>query len=267
MEMKIRNIEIGERIGESSKFRVYLGNLDDGKRVILKIAKTFEDNDILAAEASKFTILRSFSSHVETLSKSYDLGNYQYDFLFANLCASFMEPTKGYRRINVFAPSGITLDKLTPLIKLQTAAEIDARTSVWILGRFLKFYNIFEQVASINKISVVNYPLFSPGDYFIGPKEHRLIYYNFSEGIDDVFAFDFVKAIAKFILSWVVIQDESPEQEYLELLKDFSETGRKTFMEAHKEFYDLVKKLWGIHYYPFTYRMRNSNIWKNIQEE
>ena len=50
--MKVRGIEVGNRIGESPKFRIYLGTDDEGQSVILKVAKTFEDGDILSDDSA-----------------------------------------------------------------------------------------------------------------------------------------------------------------------------------------------------------------------
>lgn len=267
IRLKVRNIEVGNRIGEAAKFRIYLGTMPDGQPVILKVAKTFEDGDILAEEASKFSILHSFGEQVANFEADQNGTNSHYDWLFAKLLSSFMEPTQGDRRINVFATPDIDLNKLTPLSKLHAEVEIDARTSIWILGRFFKFYSFFELLAAAGDSSVARYPTFSPYDYLIGPEKHRLIYYNFSGDVADVVATDFVKATAKFILNWVVIEDTPAEQEYLELLKSFSEHGRNSFEAAHGNLYGLVEKLWGIQYHPFTYRNRNTMIWKTIKED
>ena len=258
---------MGPRIGESSKFRIYLGKMDDGQLVILKVAKTFEDGDILAEEAGKFNILRSFEKQVTKFETHLGRRNSHYDWLFANLLSSFLESTQGDRRINVFATPDIDLSKLIPLTKLHAKVEIDTRTSIWILGRFFKFYSFFELLAADGDNPVIRYPIFSPDDYLIGPEKHRLIYYNFSGDMADVGAYDFVKAISKFILNWVVVEEDPAEQEYFELLKDFSESGRDSFEEAHGDLYRLVEKLWGIQYYPFTCRDRNTTIWKTIKED
>ncbi len=264
--MKVRNIEVGNRIGESSKFRIYLGKTDDGQSVILKVAKTFEDGDILAKEAGEFNMLRAFEEQIAKFEADQGKGESHYDWLFASLLSSFMEPTQEDRRINVFTALDADLDKLTPLTKLHAETEIDVRTSVWILGRFLKFYGFFELLAVDLDSSIVRYPVFLPDDYLIGPERHRLVYYNFSGDVADVTACDFVKTIAKFILSWVVIEDDPLEQKYLHLLQDFAEHGRDSFEEAHGDLYRLIKGFWGIHYYPFTYRDRDTIIWKTIKE-
>ncbi len=265
--MKVRDIEVGKLIGETSKLRIYLGSTDAKQSVILKVAKTFDDGHILAEEASKFNEMRAFKDEIFKLEEKQGKENSHYDWLFADLQASFMEPTQDDRRINVLSMPDIEIDKLTPLIKLSNGTEIDTWTSIWILGRFLKLYSFFELLAASMDCPVVEYPIFSPGDYLIGPKEHRLIYYNFSGKINDVVAMDFIKAITKFILDWVAIGDREEEQKYFNLLKDFSETGRDTCERAHRELYKLVEELWGIGYHPFVYRERGTSYWNVIREE
>lgn len=267
MGTKVRGIEVGNRIGEASKFRIYLGTTAENQQVIVKVAKTFEDGDILAEEAGKFNIIRAFNSDIAALEEQEGRQNSHYDWLFANLLSSFMEASQGDRRINIFTIPDTELSKLVPLKKLSTDTEIDSRSSVWILGRFLKMYSFFELLAASGDNPVKSYPLFSPSDYLIGPEHHRLVYYNFSGDMADVVAFDFVKAVAKFILEWAALDSNSEDQEYLKLLEDFAKDGRSSFEEAHADLYNLVERLWGRKYHPFTYRERGTLIWKNMKED
>lgn len=264
MSSKIRDIEIKNLIGQSSKFRVYLGHRDDGQKVIVKIAKTFDNNNILAKDAKVFNSLKAFESHLRDLS---DQHNVNYNLLFAQLLSSSMEPSQDDRRINVFLLPEIDLDTVMPLAKLSAQMEIDARSSVWIIGRLLKFYGIFELMKTANDADACNYPIFNSGDYFIGPEVHRLIYYNVSDEITDAYATDIIKMISKYMLSWMVFDDTVENQKYANLLEDFSKYGRDTASKAHKDLYDLVREVWGIHYYPFTYRTKDSIDWKIIKED
>ena len=84
--------------------------------------------------------------------------------------------------------------------------------------------------------------------------EHKTVYYNYSGKVDEAIATEFVKEIAEYIKNWVVVTDDEKEQEYYGLLKDLSENGREKADEAHADLYKLVRKLWGIEYYPFTTR-------------
>ena len=57
MGLRVKNIEVGNRIGEASKFRIYSGKTDSGEQVILKVAKTFEDGDQLQITVDGVTCL------------------------------------------------------------------------------------------------------------------------------------------------------------------------------------------------------------------
>lgn len=263
--MKVRNYEVGDLIGEASKFRIYLGH-DDEKNVVIKVAKTFEDGDLLAEEASWFNVLRAFIAQVAAMQEELGQTDAHYDWLFANLTSSFLEPTQQDRRINVLKVVDVDFNKLIPLPKLRNQTEIDARSSVWILGRFLKIYSFYELLAVSGDNPIVQYANFSPGDYLIGPEKHRLIYYNHSGAVADVIANTYVMAIAKFMKAWTVIKDDPAEQKYYQLLSDFATNGRVTCKGAHAELYRLVNELWGIQYHPFTYRAQDTSRWKTIEE-
>ncbi len=263
--MKVRSYEVGNLIGEAPKFRIYLGH-DDGKNVVIKVAKTFEDGDLLIEEASWFNVLRAFIAQVAAMQEELDQIDAHYDWLFANLTSSFLEPTQQDRRINVLEVIDVDFNKLIPLSKLRSQTEIDARSSVWILGRFLKIYNFYELLAASGDNPIVQYANFSPGDYLVGPERHRLIYYNHSGATADVIANTYVMTIAKFMLEWTAVEDDPAEQKYYQLLSNFAAHGRATCKEAHTELYQLVNELWGIQYHPFTYRTQDTSRWKTIKE-
>ena len=266
--MRVRDIGVGKLIGESPHFRIYLGKKDDGQDVILKVAKTLDDGKILTDEAGKFSALEAFSDRTEEIGRRFNASDkYHYDWLFAKLLASFMEPTQQDRTINVFTVLDTELDKLTPLTKLKAEVEIDVRTSIWILGRLFKFYSFLELMALEEPDSTPRYPTFTPDDYLIGPERHRLVFYNFSGDLPDSIANDYVKAISQFMLEWVAENDDTYEQEYMDLLTKFANEGCDSFQVAHICLYDFVKRCWGIKYHPFTYRERNTLVWKTIQEK
>ena len=264
--MKIRKYDVGELIGEAPKFRIYLGN-DNAKQVVIKVAKTFEDGDALAEEASWFRVLHAFIAQVADMQMTSNGTSSRYEWLFANLTSSFLEPSQQDRRINILEVVDTDFSQLIPLPKLRNKTQIDVRTSIWILGRFLKIYSFYELLAVSGDNPVIQYVEFSPGDYLIGPEKHRLIYYNHSGTVVDVVANNYVKAITKFILEWVVIENDIAEQKYRQLLEAFVVNGRETCEEAHAELYQLVQKLWGIQYHPFTYRDHDTSKWKTIKDQ
>ena len=269
--MKVRDIEVGELIQESPTFRIYLGTAPDGREVILKVAKTYDDGRPLIDEASTFSEMAIFEKQVAGYESEQEKPSSHYDWLFANLTESFSESTQGDRRINVFSIPDTEIAKLMRMQKLQSETEIDAKTSVWILGRLFKFFEFFELMgvgeSDDEDFYTAEYPVFSPDNFFIGPERHRIICYNIPEKTLCSYANDDVKQVAKFVLDWLAIQDDPKEQEYKELLEDFAEKGRERFDYAHRELYELVRELWGRGYHPFTYRDRGTLLWKTIKEE
>ena len=268
--MKIRGIEVdpNDFFAQTKRFRVYLGNSDKDGPVILKVAKTFEDNDVLNEDAATFTRLAANSQEIDEYETSHGGGNRsRFDLLFASLLSTFVEASQGDRRINVYRAPDTKLSKLLPLSKLKADYEIDARSCVWMMGRILKFYILFEKDKMDGEETVARYPDFYPEDFLIGPERHRVIYYNYSGGEDDSIADGHIKAIAKFFLEWIVVNDEA-EQRLYNLLKDFSEHGRSEFYDAHSDLYALASELWGRGvYYPFTYRVRGTIAWQKQKEE
>ena len=201
--MKVRDWEVGRLIGESPKFRIYLGNKDD-EQVIMKVAKTFEDNQVLADEAAQFNYWQAYAREINEFQAKTEGKTSHYDWLFAELISSFMEPTQADRHINVFRVPDVNAGNLTPLSKLMSLTRIDARTSVWILGRLFKIYSFYELVAIAENKILTEYPVFSPDDYLIEPARHRLAYYNFSGISPDVKATNLINKITQAIRSWFV---------------------------------------------------------------
>ena len=264
--LKVRDYEVGVKIGESSKFRIYLGE-DPQHQVILKVAKTFNDGDVLSEEATHLRLIWTIIGQIADYQTEQLQENAHYDWLFAKLENSFMEPSQQDRRINVLSAVDTKLSQLTPLPKLRHDTEIDVRTSVWLLGRFLKLYGFYEILSYADDNPITDYLKFSPADFLIGPEHHRLILYNYSGKIRDTTANSLVKLITKFIYDWIGFDIDERSQRYRELLENYISIGRTSFEEAHGEFYDLVQELWGIKYHPFTYRKRDTQKWQIIKEE
>ena len=196
ISLKVRKLWSGQSHWWGPKFRIYLGH-DDGKNVVIKVAKTFEDGDLLYRRSQ--LVQRFTSIHCSGSSNAGRIRSNRRSLWLA-VCKFnlfFLEPTQQDRRINVLEVIDVDFNKLIPLSKLRSQTEIDARSSVWILGRFLKIYNFYELLAASGDNPIVQYANFSPGDYLVGPERHRLIYYNHSGATADVIANTYVMTIAK----------------------------------------------------------------------
>lgn len=276
-------------IAETQGYRIYAGmavdadedgsshsdNNDDEKSrfpVILKVAKTFEDNDVLAREASKFSLFGIFQDRLTELEKLETPMTVHYDWFFANLLTSFTKPDFGERRINVFTIPDMT-DGLVPLARLRATTELDTGSSFCMLLLFCKIYGFFELLATDDGNGmVVNYPLFSPDDYLFAPRSWRLIYYNFSGDAPDMMANDFVRVIASFVRGWTVFEKTEAGQRYAKLLEDLSEIGRDSFVGAILELLRLRKDLKlenkSRHIETqFVYRKRDAHDWTTVKSQ
>ena len=262
--MNVRGYEVGKMFGESTKQRLYLGS-SESQPVVIKVAKTTADNQFLAEDAKWFSRLRTLNQEIVSMQAQQQRTSAHYELLFAQLVSSFMEPTQGNRQINVYAYPETSLECLVPLPKLQQTTRIDARTTVWILGRLFKLYGMYELMAASTSRLTPEYALFYPSDYLIDPLKHRLIVYNYSGQYRGGSAAGLIAQIAQYLLQWSAMEDGETELQYYALLKDFSQFGRQTFNLAHQELYQLVGNLWGYHYYPFTYRDTHSDMWQTYQ--
>ena len=255
-------VKLTRKIADGKKFRVYTG-LSGEDMVVVKVANTVDDNSKLKAETVNFCELRIFDHYINSFQReTLGVEPVNYKRLFANLKSSFLD--EDGRMVNVFSFPDIEVDKLIPLLKIYKDMKIDARTSVWILGRLFKLYSMSELEAVMHKTDIKKYRLFSLGDYLIGPESHELVYYNYSGVVDSLSAVSFIKVISKTIDEWVIRTGDSLEGQYLSLLDDFKENGRETFDNAHEELYKLIRCIWGSKYHPFTYCMGSNSEFKSI---
>lgn len=276
--MNTKLVTVDKPIGASKKFSIFTGTqthvgvISYTRPVIVKIASSFEYNDVLTAEASHFTTLSMFAKELADIQKQSAKDVIRYDLLFAKLSGSFIDPTRNDCRLNVFDTVDIEIDKLTPMGKLMKDTKIDTRTSVWILGRILKLYSLFELMAASESSPYVKYPLFSIGNFLISPEKHRVVYYNFPGEIEDVTATELVKAVTTKILKWIEPRDDDPnDTPYMDMLKALADNGSEKFELAHSLLYLAVERLWGISYHPFTYKNVQTDTsmsgWNTIKEE
>lgn len=282
--MKVRDYEVGKLIGESPHMRIYLAtDTKNGKEVILKIAKTYEDEEWLKHDVGVLLEHQSFLEAPRILKMSDEdresFEKARYDLLAAKVVNTFVEKSQGDRRVNVVKLPQVTMAELTPLSKLMAETRIDQRTSVWIFGRLLKFYSIFEALIdkaydpSARDVGRFNgdlvfafYPEFSPGNFLISPRNHRVIFYNSTGWGKARTAKPYIKQMAETMYEWVS-HNGNENVAILMFLSELKDDGAEDFNGAHHELYDLAGDLWKRGYYPFHYREKDSNIWRTIGEE
>lgn len=265
--MEVRgDYEVGKLIGESSRQQIYAAK-KDGKDFLVKISRTFDDGVWLADELQCLRRLNVMADQIERLRRTSGdtSANPHYDWLVARLADSYVDFSQDDRRVNILEMVDASLDDLMPLAKLSSKFEIDTRTSVWILGRFLKLYCLHELIAEGGDCPVIQYHEFSPDDYLVDPQHHRLIYYNYSGVATDLTANRCVRAIAKYMLEWTATEDVKEDEDYVRFLKELAAIGGSAFEDTHRILYGLVDVWWGRKYHPFTYRNKGTKIWKKLE--
>lgn len=259
----IKNIEIINKIAEAKRYDIYSG-IEDGKYLIVKVSKSIEDSSVLNEEAAELMRLNVASRSIDRIEDEHKYIKSRYDRLFIQLKKSFFDG-EDLKRVIVLGSDTVDIENLVPLTKLHNNVIIDARTSAWIIGRLFKFYGLYEIMALMDNSNIIEYPLFTPNSFLIGPNEHNLMYYNMAGKSQEVKATSFVKAIAKFIKDWAEpVSDE--DNEYMALINDMASNGRDNFDSSHEELYKTIRKLWGKEFYQFTYKDRGTLCFKKLQE-
>lgn len=262
------NYQVLKKIGVSEDFTVYQCSLEDGRSALLKIASAIEYNSVLDREAFLLDFLRERAESVEKefvesgLAKDTKLNNH---FCFPEMVESFIAADQGNRRVNILGFFDIAekLSDLVPLTHLRSRDKvlIDARTSVWILGKLLKFF-VFthNQGVAINNLS--------GGNILINRDHHFVAIFDWTEA--EIFPADKIsheissaeiKQVAEEVIhalggisedDYTPREKEQPQVKY-ELFLARLLSGKHSYaIRAHQEFYKLVDQLWPREFYPFT---------------
>ena len=243
-------IEVYNRIFKAKDYRIYYGNGG-----IVKIAKTSNGNKLLSSEIQKFSALKDAANEVDKgMERSDD--RIGYDLLFTDIVDSFTDYTYGRFKVNIHFIKGNYLSGLVPLTRMRYKWQIDAQSSVWVLLKILKFYELLEKYYTPLSADDARYPAFNPDDILLSPFNQRVIFYNFSEPEKELSPSELIKEIADFFADWADfdIALDMKEADYFFHIEDLAEYGHETFAGAWQELDDLTKKLWGSEYHYFTFR-------------
>ena len=295
--MKVGEYEVdtSKLLTETEHAHIYLAQKGE-KTVIFKIAKTFDDNEALMAEAHNFEFFMNaieFSEEhrIEERKKSPS----KYDLLFTKLEETFLAETQYDRRVNILSVRDADINEFALLTDLQSRVKIDLRTSAWVMGRLLKwilFHDALHRMSieahrDESDIAYREWIDFDPKDWLICPNQNRLVRFSGNVTSCDEFR-DVVKKMADFVYNWTEAEKPSKnEADYIRFLKELKNRGwydwfwtkrfwkkeatveeleekysELDFEETHDKFYEIVSATWGISYYPFTYREINSNTWE-----
>lgn len=271
--MRVENYEVGRQFAETMSERLYLGtDINDGKEVIIKIAKTSHDNQKMMESNSVLEGYWSAISAVDTTAGLSDefratFKRGRYDLLAAYPLASFYGVTRDDDLINIVTMPDVKFSEVMPLSNIGNDYLIDARTALWILGRILKFYQVFRVVSAVERATYMlyRYPLFSMGNFLIAPRRHRVFFYHASKGAVAISgtATDTLENIASRFLKCT----QNMPTEMVDLLGLLSRRRVDSFTKAHQMLYEVADKIWPPReFYPFTYMDRSGGKWKTIEE-
>lgn len=257
-----RNYQVEKLIATSETSRIYVCTDDDGKQHLLTIASAIEQNGDLARAAF---VLGKLAQRAEVYEDEHAKQHSDsdkkvlYDWLFPTVIDSFICPSQENRQINILGLKEAEVSEVMPLSNLaKNNLCVDAKSSVWILGRLLKLLGFAHE----NNIAT---DAITSANVLIGPERHRvflLIWDNamLYDRVPRVVRLQNIKDAAKITLDALgpiaLTSLEPGEADYFSFVNDLANGYTHDALMAHEKLYDLVSLAWGIKYHPFTTKNR-----------
>lgn len=260
-----REYEIGDKVAETPVYRLYLCQRIKSKEVnLLQIAADVSRSGDLDRAAY---ILDALLQHAKDLEEKYDRvkkdpnNKLNYQLCLPRITDTFVSDSQGSRRIHVVGFHGVDdARRMVPLhfIVDKDKRRVDARTSVWILGKLLKIL-AFAHSAGVSIGDI------SPGNILIEPDKHYVVVFNWTqariypEGLPDELVRQEIALAAESVLKVLgsesgLCADDGLKQfePYFQYVAKLAAEGGVDAVVAHREFYELADALWPRGYHPFT---------------
>ncbi len=259
------NYSIVKLVAETQEYRLYICQKQgENNEKLFQIATDSNYNGSLDKFAytlqrltDKAEAIEEEYSHIKTDPK--ELLNYK--LAFPQLCESSLHKEQGNRRVNILEFNCV--EKINQLIPLSTLIskdklKVDARTSVWIMGKLLKTL-VFAHGCNclVNNINL--------GNILIEPKLHYVIIFNWSlsewktQKLSQTEIREEIKKAASSVIKILgrsidqILNEESHElNAYYQHLNNLAKHGDSSAFSAHANFYKLVDSLWKRKYHQFT---------------
>jgi hypothetical protein len=255
------------RIKATSRFNFYICTTPEypEQEFILKIAET-EYTNSLQLEVLRLRFLREKAEELEEeylqINKEKEaVLNYQLGF--PKVVDSFVSETQGGRRIVILGfDIANELGNLVPVLHVTTRdkVRVDPKTSAWILGKFLKLLVFFQsQNISVGKVS--------GGNMLIERDQHYLAFFDLSEavfypeGVPKEVSRNEVSKVAQAVIVLlggsvatgnIPCDDQLTDGRYEKILGRLASGDYDDAAKAHKEFYQVMRVLWGKKFHPYT---------------
>lgn len=260
--------EVGSLFFETELFRFYEVHSKKFPEevLLLKIPKSKVNNYLLEKEELLLKAMESYSflldqKHKEEFKEDETLG---YQICFPKVIDSFVASTEQDRFVLILSLENF-VDKLKDFFCVQKILDkkyrVDPKTSVWILGKTLKFMHfVHSQNIIINDLSIKN--------LFIDQKNHliHILDWTNSSMLPTLNKKDVILEIKKLVSTVILLLGGNtstgviPDHEHLEdsgilyreILINLLQKNISDALSAHKYFYQNVEKIWKKEYYPFT---------------
>ena len=259
----IGSYEVGKKIATDALSSWYLCRDAADTELLLRITTDVEHNGAMEREAF---VLRFLMAQSDAYKQKYESDPefedmQPFDWLFSNLVETFACDEQGGRQINVFKIKDLKdIGALVPIASIRKKKlTVDLKTSVWMVGKLLKLLGfVHENGVIAGEIK--------PGKVLIDRDSHRVILIDWTNAVlcDGKMSrektrnniSEAAQAVLKGALSCDDVTNcttsDEAEQEYTDIVKSIAIGGFSDAGKAHVKLYDIVKKLWGISYHPFT---------------
>jgi len=272
--------KVGERAGETGKYRLYLCRDETGRQCLLQITTAIEHNGGLQRAAY---VLRELKSRADELEAEYThvktdpkvLLNYELGF--PELVDSFIDQAQGGRQINILAFRNVDdVSRMVPLTNIteKDRLRVDLRTSGWIMGKLLKIL-VFASSEGFSIDSTGN-------NILIEPEQHYVLIFDWtaaqihSKAIPAEMRRQQISHLAQAVIAVLggdletgTFPDDGEEasDRYTGYLLQLACGGESNAERAHVKFYEVIDSLWPRKFYPFTTKPLEQNRMNKEKEE
>ena len=259
--------DVGQQVADMDLYRVYLCTSATNELLFLQIAKHNSAVHDANLEKSAYTLqrLKTYSDQIEQLFAEEKPGQrVGYDRMFPHLEQSRRTgEDQGYRMANILSvkmasrdSSGI--DMMIPLSKIPaTNQKVDEKTSVWIMGKFLKLLIFLHDSDITMEIAADNVLLSGPEQY------HNVVLFDWSKAVFGNTQQQWSRNVGSAARTTLKLLNAENEHSFSGIAKEYGSflvtlargDCDKSFSDAaqvYQEFYEIADLVWGKAYHPMS---------------
>lgn len=257
--------QVQNLVGENDRFRYFRVQNQESPdtELMLKIGVSTAQNGVLDREAF---LLGELTDEALRLEAEYQRkfpghGRLNYTICFPQVVETFVVPDQGNRRVVVLEfQAADLLSDLIPIsfIRERDRSRVDMKSSVWILGKTLKFLDFVHS-------SDFGYLSLADRETILIEKGHHLVtlldWSRAKRGLDVKSRREEIAAAARNVwwllggdLATMKLPKDDPnfDSAFEAVLASLMRGGFSDAREAHSAFYQTVEAIWGRKFHPFT---------------